>query len=76
MMREVQATVQFDVPAAMRDLSKWGFVEIDLENAGDKPLRFTFLGAVGQWLGRCEHMEHAAGDGPTSRRLATQASRG
>jgi hypothetical protein len=38
----VQGTVQFDIPEAMRDLSKRGFVEISLENTGDKPMRFTF----------------------------------
>lgn len=47
----VQGTVQFDVPEAMRDLSKWGFVEIDLENAGDKPLRFTFWALSGNGWG-------------------------
>ncbi len=47
----VQGTVQFDVPEAMRDLSKRGFVEIDLENAGDKPLRFTFWALSGNGWG-------------------------
>ena len=48
---QAQATVQFDVPATMRDLSKWGFVEIDIENAGDKPLRFSFWALSGNGWG-------------------------
>ena len=47
----VQGTVQFDVPEAMRDLSKWGFVNVDLENVGDKPLRFTFWALSGNGWG-------------------------
>lgn len=47
----VQGTVQFEVPEAMRDLSKRGFVEIDLKNTGDKPLRFTFWALSGNGWG-------------------------
>jgi hypothetical protein len=47
----VQGTVQFDVPETMRDLSKWGFVNVDLENVGDKPLRFTFWALSGNGWG-------------------------
>ncbi|MCX7005819.1 MAG: hypothetical protein NTY53_00940 [Kiritimatiellaeota bacterium] len=47
----VQATVQFEVPAALRDLSKSGCVEIDLENTGDKPLRFSFWALSGHGWG-------------------------
>ena len=47
----VQGTVQFDVPEVMRNLSKRGLVEIDLENAGDKPLRFTFWALSGNGWG-------------------------
>ena len=47
----VQGTVQFEVLSDMRDLSKRGFVEIDLENMGDKPLRFTFWALSGHGWG-------------------------
>ncbi len=46
-----QGTVQFDVPEAMRDLSTWGLVKVDLENVGDKPLRFTFWALSGNGWG-------------------------
>jgi hypothetical protein len=62
--QRVQATVQFDVPASSRDLSKWGFVEIDLENKGDKALRFSFWalsgngwGGVSTWSTRSESLQ-------------------
>jgi hypothetical protein len=62
--QRAQATVQFDVPAAMRDLSKRGFVEIDLENTGDKPLRFSFWvlagngwGGASTWSTRSEMLQ-------------------
>ena len=48
---QAQATVQFDVPAAMRDLSKWGFVEINIENTGAVPLRFSFWALSGHGWG-------------------------
>jgi hypothetical protein len=47
----VQGTVQIDVPETMRDLSKRGFVNVDLENKGDKPLRFTFWALSGHGWG-------------------------
>jgi hypothetical protein len=60
----VQGTVQFDVPEARRDLSKRGFVEIDLENTGDKPLRFSFWalsghgwGGVSTWSTQPENLQ-------------------
>lgn len=46
-----QVTVQFDVPAAMRDLTKRRFVEIDLENTGDQPLRLSFWALSGHGWG-------------------------
>jgi len=46
-----QAMVQFSLPEAMRDLSKGRFVEIDIENTGDKPLRFTFWALSGNGWG-------------------------
>ncbi len=58
---QFQATLQFNLPAAVRDLSKWGVVEIDLENTGDKPQRFSFWalssngwGGVSTWSTRPE----------------------
>jgi len=69
----VQGTVQFDVPEAMRDLSKWGFVEIDLENVGDKPLRFTFWvlsgngwGGASTWSTQPETVQVPTPDQPKS----------
>ncbi|MCY2976256.1 MAG: hypothetical protein NTW52_16500 [Planctomycetota bacterium] len=69
--QRVQATVQFDVPAALRDLSKWGIVEIDLENTGDKPLRFSFWalsgngwGGVSTWSTRSEMLQPPTPDKP------------
>jgi hypothetical protein len=69
--QRVQATVQFDVPAASRDLSKWGFVELDLENAEDKPLRFSFWalsgngwGGVSTWSTRSENLQPLTPDKP------------
>lgn len=69
--QRVQATVQFDVPAASRDLSKWGFVEIDFENTGDKPLRFSFWalsgngwGGVSTWSTRSENLQPPTPDKP------------
>jgi len=66
-----QATVQFEVPAAMRDLSKWGVVEIDLENTGDKPLRFSFWalsghgwGGASTWSTRAEASNVSTTDRP------------
>ena len=67
----VQGTVQFDVPEAMRDLSKRGFVNVDLENTGDKPLRFTFWalsgngwGGASTWSTQPETLQVPAPDQP------------
>jgi hypothetical protein len=47
----VQGTVQIDVPVTMRDFSKWGFVNVDLENTSDKPLCFSFWALSGNGWG-------------------------
>ena len=69
--QRVQATVQFDIPAALRDLSTRGFVEIDLENTGDKPLRFSFWalsgngwGGVSTWSTHSEMLQTPTPDKP------------
>lgn len=68
-----QATVQIPLPDPMRDLSKWGFVEIDIENKGDLPLRFSFWALSGNgWGGVCtwstnpEMLQTPAPDKPKS----------
>jgi hypothetical protein len=66
-----QATLQFNLPAPMRDLSKWGVIEIDLENTGDRPLRFSFWalsgngwGGVSTWSTRPEMKQPPEAGGP------------
>lgn len=79
---QVQGTVQFDVTEAMRDLSKRGFVEIDLENAGAKPLQFSFWalsgngwGGVSTWSTRPEATQDAASKLNPSEVLAAKERR-
>jgi hypothetical protein len=48
---QFQATMQFNLPEAMRDLSKWGVLEIELENTGDTPLRCSFWALSGNGWG-------------------------
>ncbi len=43
--------VVFPLPEKARDLSRFRFVEADLENTGDKPLRFTFWALSGNGWG-------------------------
>lgn len=43
--------VVFPVPGKWRDLSRFRFVEADIENTGDKPLRFTFWALSGHGWG-------------------------
>lgn len=67
----VQGTVRFDVPEAMHDLSKRGFVNVDLENMGDKPLRLSFWalsgngwGGASTWSTQPETLQVPAPDQP------------
>ena len=43
--------VVFPLPEKWRDLSRFRFVEADIENTGDKPLRFTFWALSGHGWG-------------------------
>ena len=43
--------VVFPLPEKWRDLSRFRFVEADIENTGDKPLRFTFWARSGHGWG-------------------------
>ena len=43
--------VVFPLPEKSQDLSRFRFVEADIENTGDKPMRFTFWARSGQGWG-------------------------
>ncbi len=43
--------VVFPLPEKWRDLSRFRFVEADIENTGDKPMRFTFWARSGNGWG-------------------------
>jgi len=46
-----EGSVVFPLPENARDLSRFRFVEADLENTGDQPLRFTFWALSGHGWG-------------------------
>ncbi|WP_414660934.1 alpha/beta hydrolase family protein [Horticoccus sp. 23ND18S-11] len=47
----IDSGVVFPLPKQAQDLSRFRFVEADLENTGDKPLRFTFWALSGHGWG-------------------------
>jgi hypothetical protein len=53
--------VVFPLPEGRRDLSRFRFVEADIENTGDQPLRFTFWALSGQGWGGVSTFTPAAG---------------
>jgi hypothetical protein len=46
-----EGSVVFPLSETVRDLSRFRFVEADIENTGDKPLRFTFWALSGNGWG-------------------------
>ena len=67
--------VIFPLPEKSRDLSRFRFVEADIENTGDKPLRFTFWALSGHGWGGVSTFTPDGGPAAGRETLAPRATR-